>query len=209
MTQPEIRFNGFSDEWDIFKLKDVVIESIEKSATEDQYDVLSSTVNGIELRKGRVSGKSNIGYKVLDLNHLVLSPQNLWLGNINVNRFIKGIVSPSYKVYEFNSDRLDSTYASYMLRTSCLLKEYKDVSVQGASTVRRSLDLNRFYDIKCELPTLPEQQKIGALFSKYDAIISLYEQKLEELNALKKGMLQQMFDDGVATSHKPQATSKI
>jgi len=40
---------------------------------------------------------------------------------------------------------------------------------------------------------LNEQQKIGALFSKYDAIIALHEQKLEELNTLKKGLLQQMF----------------
>ena len=44
-------------------------------------------------------GSSNIGYLKIKKNDLILSAQNLHLGNCNVNlRFESGSVSPAYKV---------------------------------------------------------------------------------------------------------------
>lgn len=83
------------------KLKEILKEKSDKSIYENQYPMLSSTNSGIELRNGRTNSSSNIGYKILSKNELVLSPQNLWLGNININfDFENGLVSPSYKIFK-------------------------------------------------------------------------------------------------------------
>ena len=84
-----------------------IIEDLKKLKTalsnrNNQYEVLSSTVEGIysqrEYFKKEIASADNAGYKVIHLGDIVLSPQNLWMGNINYNdRFSIGIVSPSYK----------------------------------------------------------------------------------------------------------------
>ena len=42
-------------------------------------------------------------------------------------------------------------------------------------------------------PNYDEQKKIGCFFSKIDNLITLQQCKLESLQKLKKGLLQQMF----------------
>ena len=83
-------------------LRDILVERGERSNRNNQYEVLSSTVEGIysqrEYFKKEIASADNAGYKVIHLGDIVLSPQNLWMGNINYNdRFSIGIVSPSYK----------------------------------------------------------------------------------------------------------------
>lgn len=61
-TQPEIRFPGFTDDWEQRTLGDILKEFSIKSKVENEYTVLSSTNSGMEIRNGRVSGVSNLGY---------------------------------------------------------------------------------------------------------------------------------------------------
>ncbi|WP_316381830.1 restriction endonuclease subunit S, partial [Enterococcus faecium] len=75
--KPEIRFAGFTDAWEQRKLGEMVKQFSIKSKKEDEYTVLSSTNSGMEIRDGRVSGTSNLGYKIVEDGDLVLSPQNL------------------------------------------------------------------------------------------------------------------------------------
>ena len=88
-----------------FKLEDILQEQNEKSTVINQYDILSSTANGLFLQSEyfnkQAASENNIGYKILRRNQLVLSPQNLWMGNININdKYDIGIVSPSYKIFK-------------------------------------------------------------------------------------------------------------
>ena len=85
-------------------LGDILIERSERTQTNNQYDVLSSTVKGIfsqrEYFSKDIASENNVGYKIIRLHDIVLSPQNLWMGNINYNdKFDIGIVSPSYKIF--------------------------------------------------------------------------------------------------------------
>lgn len=147
----------------------------------------------MEFREGRVSGTSNLGYKIIKDGDLVLSPQNLWLGNININNIGKGLVSPSYKTFEFRN--IDSSFINPQLRTQKMLEEYKNSSTQGASVVRRNLEIDSFYQIKIFVPTITEQEEIGSFFKQLDNTITLQQRKLDQLNTLKKGLLQKMFAD--------------
>ena len=146
-----------------------------KSIRNNQYVVLSSTNNGMEIRTGRVSGKSNIGYKVVNTNDLILSPQNLWLGNININHIGIGLVSPSYKTFKIIN--VGSTFIEPQLRMYRMLNEYKNASTQGASVVRRNLEIELFYQIPIYVPKLQEQQKIGKFFKQLDSLITLHQRR--------------------------------
>ncbi|RBT57427.1 restriction endonuclease subunit S, partial [Enterococcus hirae] len=140
---PEIRFPGFTEDWEQRTLGDILKEFSIKSKVENEYTVLSSTNSGMEIRNGRVSGVSNLGYKIIENGDLVLSPQNLWLGNININNVGTGLVSPSYKTFKFI--KVDPGFIRPQLRTARMLEEYKNSSTQGASVVRRNLELGSFY----------------------------------------------------------------
>ena len=94
----------FNEAWTTTRLCDILTERIEKSKMNNQHEVLSSTVKGIysqrEYFSKDIASENNVGYKIIHLHDIVLSPQNLWMGNINYNnRFDIGIVSPSYKIY--------------------------------------------------------------------------------------------------------------
>ena len=188
---PELRFEGFIDAWEECKLGNILKEFSIKSKTEDEHRVLSSTNSGMEFREGRVSGTSNLGYKIIKNGDLVLSPQNLWLGNININNIGEGLVSPSYKTFKFIN--IDSSFINPQLRTKKMLEEYKNSSTQGASVVRRNLEIASFFQIKISVPTILEQEKIGAFFKQLDNTITLHQRKLDLLKEQKKGYLQKMF----------------
>lgn len=188
---PQLRFAGFADAWEQRKLGDLLKEFSIKSKIEDEHKVLSSTNSGMEFREGRVSGTSNLGYKIIKNGDLVLSPQNLWLGNININNIGKGLVSPSYKTFELIN--IDSSFINPQLRTQKMLEEYKNSSTQGASVVRRNLEIDSFYQIKIFVPAISEQEKIGSFFKQLDKTIALHQRKLDLLKEQKKGFLQKMF----------------
>ncbi|EGP4910207.1 restriction endonuclease subunit S [Enterococcus faecium] len=188
---PEIRFSGFTEDWEQRKLGEMVKQFSIKSKKEDEYTVLSSTNSGMEIRDGRVSGTSNLGYKIVEDGDLVLSPQNLWLGNININDIGKGLVSPSYKTFKFTN--INSAFLKPQLHTSKMLEEYKNSSTQGASIVRRNLELDSFYQIPMLVPTTEEQSKLGVFFESMDNTITLHQRELDSLKEMKKSLLQQMF----------------
>lgn len=188
---PKLRFPGFTGAWEQRKLGGFLQEYSIKSKIENEYPLLSSTNKGMEYREGRTASESNIGYKILKINDLVLSPQNLWLGNININTLVTGIVSPSYKTLKINN--LSLYFLLPQLKTKRMLEKYKQVSVQGASVVRRNLDFTEFMNISLVIPTNKEQEQIGEFFKQLDSLIALHQRKLEHLQEQKKGLLQKMF----------------
>jgi len=185
-------------EWEEKRLGEIIIESIEKTKSSGQHRILSSTAKGLfnqdEYFTRDIASKDNSGYKILKINQLVFSPQNLWLGNINVNiNFEIGIVSPSYKIYSFNYQLTNTKYFYYFLKTPKMLFEYEQSSVQGASIVRRNLDLDKFLDVHICLPTIKEQSKIANFLTSVDDKIEVVNQQIKNTEEYKKGLLQGMF----------------
>lgn len=197
----ELRFkddngNNYPD-WEEKKLGEVLVEVNQKTTISNEYEILSSTMKGIfkqgDYFKRDIASKDNTGYKILRKNQLVFSPQNLWLGNINLNlTYDIGIVSPSYKIFSFSKD-VELSYFKDLLKTPKMLHEYIQASEQGASVVRRNLDMSSFNAIKLNLPCLEEQQKIANFLSAIDEKISLTNIQIDNTKVFKKGLLQQMF----------------
>jgi len=193
----ELRFN-FTDEWNDIPFKKILKEINEKTTVNNQHEILSSTKEGIFTQKEyfanrNVASKDNKGYKILRKNQIVLSPQNLWMGNINVNsEFDIGIVSPSYKIYE-TTDLVDINYFKHIIKLPRLLYEYKCASEQGASIVRRNLNKQLFNEITIKVPSSKEQEKIGNLLDIFDEKIKNIDKNILDMKEFKKGLLQQMF----------------
>ena len=185
-------------EWGEKKLVNILTEFNEKSVISNQHPILSSTTKGLFKQSDYftrdIASKDNTGYKILRKQQLVFSPQNLWLGNINVNcDFEVGIVSPSYKVFDFNKNLTSFIYCKYLLFTNRMFYEYAQASEQGASVVRRNLDMSSFKAIPIKLPSKEEQTKIANFLSAIDISVELVTKKIEHTKTFKKGLLQQMF----------------
>ena len=165
------------------RIEEMLIERSERTKKNNQYEILSSTVNGIFSQRDYfskdIASDNNVGYKIIHLHDIVLSPQNLWMGNINFNdKFDIGIVSPSYKVFSI-ADGFDKTYVAALLKTHHALYNYMLVSEQGASIVRRNLNYEAFEQLVFKIPSLNKQQEIGH-------VISLLKSQLENANLLIK-----------------------
>jgi type I restriction enzyme, S subunit len=198
----EIRFKDDDGleypKWEKKMLGEILIESIDKTKVSNQYRILSSTTKGIfnqdEYFNQNIASKDNTGYKILRINQLVFSPQNLWLGNINVNtEFEIGIVSPSYKIFSFNSEYTTVNYCKYFLTIPKMMFEYEQASEQGASVVRRNLSMGTFFGINIHLPSLSEQIKIAKFLSDIDEKINHTQKQIEKTELWKKSLLQKMF----------------
>ena len=122
-----------------------------------------------------------------------MATQNLWMGNITYNdKYDNGLVSPSYKIYTIN-DKHNPTYISTLLKSYRALYMFKTVSEQGASVVRRNLNLDSFYEISFNIPSKKEQDKISKLINSFNIKISLEEKYLQDLQFQKKFLLDNMF----------------
>ena len=179
------------------RLGDILIERSERTKENNQHEVLSSTVKGIftqrEYFSKDIASENNVGYKVVRLQDVVLSPQNLWMGNINYNnKFDIGIVSPSYKVFSI-AVGYDKEYIAALLKTHRALYNYMLVSEQGASVVRRNLNMEEFEQLTFKLPPIERQQKIGHTISKLKLRLDLTYNQKAMYEEQKQYLLRHMF----------------
>jgi type I restriction enzyme S subunit len=201
LFQKKMRFrddqnNSYSD-WENLKMSDLIIEVNEKSNRSNQFKLLSSTAKGLfnqdEYFNREIASKNNTGYKILRKNQLVFSPQNLWMGNINVNiDFENGIVSPSYKIFSFKP-KTTARYCQYYLKQPALLYEYEQASVQGASVVRRNLEMDKFLNIPVTLPSIQEQLRIERFISTIDCKLTIEINQSNLLGVQKHFLLNRLF----------------
>ena len=188
-------FNQFQGK--LVRLAVILNEKNEKSTRNNQYEVLSSTVSGIYSQRDYfnkdIASADNTGYKVIRRGDIVLSPQNLWMGNINYNdRFDIGIVSPSYKVFSINP-MFNNNYVASLLKSKKALWEYSLVSEQGASIVRRNLSIEGFMEIAFPVPKREKQNMIGDTIAAVNHRIELENGILNGLNRQKLYLLDQLF----------------
>ena len=180
-----------------FSLSDILKEVEERSTTANQHQVLSSTVKGIFSQKEYfnkdIASEDNKGYKVVRKGHIVLSPQNLWMGNINYNdRFDIGIVSPSYKVFSIK-EGFNPIFIAAILQTKKALNEYMLASEQGASIVRRNLNIEAFMAIKFRIPDARQQDSLSMAITAINAKLNNERCYLEQLTMQKSCLLENMF----------------
>jgi type I restriction enzyme, S subunit len=192
---PEIRFAGFTDAWQARKFNEVFAERRDKTKVENEDTLLSCAINGMFLNSelfGHFRGSSTIGYLKVKKNDLILSAQNLHLGNANVNlRFEHGIISPAYKVYELIDS--EPNFIQAWVKKDKTKNFFLAATTEGASQCRKNIEWDTLYKQEMFLPSYKEQEAIGAFFKSLDNLITLHQRELNSLKYLKKSLLQQLF----------------
>ena len=179
------------------RLGDILIERSERTKRSNQHEVLSSTVKGIfsqrEYFSKDIASENNIGYKIIHLHDVVLSPQNLWMGNINYNdKYDIGIVSPSYKIFSI-AEGYDKLFVSALLKTHRALYNYMLVSEQGASVVRRNLNMEAFEQLVFKMPPTDKQREVGNAISALQSRLELAVRVKTAYEKQKQWLLTEMF----------------
>ena len=179
------------------RLGDILLERSERTKVNNQHEVLSSTVKGIfsqrEYFSKEIASENNVGYKFIHLYDVVLSPQNLWMGNINYNdKYDIGIVSPSYKIFSI-AKGYDKRFVSALLKTHRALYNYMLVSEQGASVVRRNLNMEAFEQLVFKIPSIDKQREVGNAISALQSRLELAIKVKTAYEKQKQWLLMGMF----------------
>ncbi|MEB4350751.1 restriction endonuclease subunit S [Enterococcus faecium] len=194
-TQPEIRFPGFTEDWEQRKLGDFVVDYVEKTSVQNQFPMLtSSQQKGIVLQEDyfanrQVTTENNIGYFVLPRGYFTFrsrSDNDVFVFNRN-DIIDRGIISYFYPVFTLKS--ADSDF--FLRRINNGIQ--RQLSIQAEGTGQHVLSLKKFKNIVAMFPSEEEQQKIGSFFKRLDDTIALHQRKLDLLKETKKGFLQKMF----------------
>ena len=193
--KPALRFKGFTDPWEQRKVGTLIEDYTEKTVTQNQYPVLtSSQQQGIVLQEDyfadrQVTTDNNVGYYVLPKGYFTYrsrSDTDVFVFNRN-NIVDKGIISYYYPVFAPKS--CDSNFL--LRRLNHGIK--KQLSMAAEGTGQKVLAHAKFKNMVVDVPSQSEQEKIGTILEELDTLITLHQRKYEKLVNIKKSMLDKMF----------------
>lgn len=191
----KIRFLGAENEISRVPFGSILKETREKTTVENEDTLLSCAINGIFRNDELFShfrGSSTIGYIKVKKNDLILSAQNLHLGNANVNlRFEHGIISPAYKVYRITG--AEPEYIAQWVKRPAANQFFLAATTEGASQCRKNIDWDALYRQPIVLPSSDEQKKIAKLLMSLDSQIAFEKTEVRKLKDFKSAMLTKMF----------------
>ena len=157
--------------------------------------MLSAAIEGMFLNSelfDHQRGASNKGYKKIDIGTLVLSTQNLHLGNANVNlRFEHGMVSPAYKTYHIHDCSIG--LIAEWVKSEKAKRFFYDATTVGASVCRRNVEWDTLYDQPLYLPSEAEQERLAAFLTALSTRIKKQTELVEHLKKYKRGLLSAVF----------------
>ena len=199
---PEIRLAAFEGEWETRKLKRLV-----ERVTRKNSDLVSERALTISAQYGLVDQEEFFNKKIASKDvrgyYLIRNGEFAYnksysngypFGAIKrLDKYDFGVLSTLYilfKPVDVNSDYLACYYESG--------KWYKEVSMCAAEGARNhgllNIAPNDFFNTLIVLPkTLEEQKAIGSFFSNLDTLITSYQEKISQIETLKKKLLQDMF----------------
>lgn len=194
---PKIRFSGFSDDWEQRKFGEIVekYEDLVETPTEG-YTRLgirshakgtfhSFVEKGKELETAkmfRVAADKFIVNITFGWEHAVAITDENDAGKLVSHRFPQ---------YSFNAGMVPKFFRYVILDEN--FKHHLELSSPGGAGRNRVLKLNDMLEYKMNFPSEVEQGKIAAYFDYLDHLITLHQHKCDELQKLKKFMLQNMF----------------
>ena len=196
---PELRFPGFTDDWEVRKLGSLttVVRGASPRPIQDpkwfdkESDIGWLRIADVTEQNGRIyhleQHISKLGQektRVLTEPHLLLSIAAT-VGKPVVN-YVKTGVHDGFLIF------LNPTFErEFMFQWLEMFRPKWQKYGQPGSQVNLNSELVRNQEIV--LPNYKEQQKIGSFFKQLDNTIALHQRKLDLLKEQKKGFLQKMF----------------
>ncbi|EPC6537903.1 restriction endonuclease subunit S [Enterococcus hirae] len=189
---PEIRFPGFTKDWEERKLGDVFSERSERSS---EGELISVTINSGVIKASELDRKDNSSdnksnYKKVEVGDIAYNSMRMWQGASGYSSY-EGILSPAYTVI-IPKEGTDSKFFAYDFKRYDMIQTFKRNS-QGLTSDTWNLKFPTLKLVKIMVPSIEEQKQIAAFFERLDNTIALHERELDVLKETKKGFLQKMF----------------
>lgn len=123
---------------------------------------------------------------------MVLSTQNLHLGNANVNlRFKNGMVSPAYKTYDITGCSIE--LLAHWIKSDAAKHFFYNATTVGASMCRRNVEWETLYEQPLFLPSTDEQDKIASFLSFLTQRIDAQQKYVATLKKYKRGAVRSLL----------------
>ncbi len=202
-TVPEIRLDGFEGEWKKVKLKDVT-ESIEYglNASAKEFDGENKYIRITDIddvsRKFKEDSLTSPDINVSECDNYLLCEKDILFARTGAS------VGKTY-LYDMKDGKV--YFAGFLIRAR--IKEKFDskfifqntltnrftqyVKVTSQRSGQPGVNGKEYGEYELYLPKYEEQQAIGAYFSNLDNLINSYQEKISQLETLKKKLLQDMF----------------
>lgn len=204
---PEIRFAGFTDDWEQRKLSDAIVD-----IADGPFGSNLKTEHYTDEKEARIIQLSNLsdyGWQEPNTRYTTFEhAKEIRRCIVNEGDLVMGKMMPAgmtiirpntEKMYVLSSDcvriKLDKSMATdefflYTTKSETFLNQVNNDS-QGSTRVRTSI--SKIREMNFATPSLEEQAKIGEYFSNLDHLITLHQRKYEKLIQIKKSMLEKMF----------------
>ncbi|HGF8173573.1 TPA: restriction endonuclease subunit S [Enterococcus faecium] len=193
---PEIRFPGFTEDWEQRKLGDITESFSGGTPTAGKSEYYGGDIPFI--RSGEISseltelfitenGLNNSSAKMVKAGDILYALYGATSGEVSISR-INGAINQA--ILAIRPTKNDNSYLIVQW-----LRKQKDTIIstylQGG---QGNLSGSIVKDLVITLPQDKEEQnKIGAFFKQLDDTIALHQRKLDLLKETKKGFLQKMF----------------
>ncbi|KRL02739.1 type i restriction enzyme hsds subunit [Lactobacillus equicursoris DSM 19284 = JCM 14600 = CIP 110162] len=187
---PKLRFKGFTDDWEHGHLGDIVKIVMGQSPSSINYtDNLEDHIlvqGNADLENGHVVPRvwTKQVTKTADKDDIILSVRAP-VGDVGITNYpiVIGRGVAAIKGNKFIYQLLDK------MNQDSFWRKY------STGSTFESINSNDLKKAEIFHPNEPEQEKIGKLFQSLDHAIYLHEEKQEQLEQLKKALLQKMFAD--------------
>ena len=195
---PEIRFEGFTNDWEQRKLGEVFEQTTNfVNLSKDDIELWSLTVeDGLTPKSERYNReflvKKDTNFKEVRPGDIVYNPMNMTLGAVGYNGMSKSVAISGYYTTMITKDGNDSYYINTWLKSPQAISLYK-IYATGSLIEKQRVQFPTLSTIPAVFPKYEEQHKIGCYFEAIDHLITLHQHKCDELQNLKKYMLQNMF----------------
>ncbi|WP_269325202.1 restriction endonuclease subunit S [Lactobacillus delbrueckii] len=202
---PAIRFEGFSDEWEERKLSD--ISDVTKLAGFEftkyvRYQETGKIIalRGLNVKNGKLvlddvkyiddSDFSKLNRSKLYKNDILLT----YVGTVGELAIVpeddKYFLAPNVARIRLQ-DHVNSIFICQMMNNSIFYNHI--ILPLIATSSQPALSMENVRKFQLLMPDYQEQQKIGSFFKQIDDTIALHQQKINNINSVKKSLLQKMF----------------
>ncbi|HAP0444928.1 TPA: restriction endonuclease subunit S [Listeria innocua] len=198
---PKIRFTDFNGNWRQCKLEEVAdrVRGNDRRMELPTLTISASKgwLNQHERFFGNIAGKEQKNYTLLKKGQLSYNHGNsksAKYGAVFVLRtYDEALVPRIYHSFKTNI-LANSDFIEYLFATKIPDRELGKIVSSGARMDGLlNINFNDFMSILIMLPFVEEQMKISNFLIRLDKIISLYQNKLDQLIKLKKAYLQYLF----------------
>ena len=192
---PEIRFKGFTEPWEQRKLGEITDSYSGGTPQANRFDYYNGSIPFI--RSAEISatktelslsekGLAESSAAMVDTGCILYALYGATSGEVSISR-IKGAINQAILAI-YPHEGFSPYFLAFWLR-----REKKNIVSTYLQGGQGNLSGSIVKSLEVSIPSLPEQEMIGACIASLDKLITLHQRELEKLKNIKKACLEKMF----------------